>query len=216
MELWNRIKAGLKRGSQKVIEVSEELSEKGKKAGGVGLENIKDLLSRAGQKTSDVTSVAKLKIEVASLQKNFDLESLALGRLILMRHQAGDAGDDDESLLNLLKKMLEMEKQIQSRNLEYDQLRKTLSDDYVVNKLSEDLAASDAIIDQVIVSEKSNVVDKVLKEVLLPKEVLISAVKRGEEVIIPDGNTRLQVGDQITLIGKIKDVEKIAKRLTAS
>jgi Trk K+ transport system NAD-binding subunit len=85
-----------------------------------------------------------------------------------------------------------------------------------VNKLSEDLAEAGAIIDQVIISEKSNVVKKLLKEILLLKEVLVSAIKKEEEIIIPDSNTQLKTGDQVIVIGKKDDVEKIVKRLCAS
>jgi trk system potassium uptake protein TrkA len=67
----------------------------------------------------------------------------------------------------------------------------------------------------VIISEKSNVVNKLLKEILLPKEALVSAVKREEEVIIPDGNTLLKAGDQVIVIGKKDDVEKVTKRFAA-
>ncbi len=72
------------------------------------------------------------------------------------------------------------------------------------------------MIDQVIISEKSNVVNKLLKEILLPKEALVSAIKRGEEVIIPDGNTQLKKGDQVIVIGKKDDVEKVVKRFAAN
>jgi Trk K+ transport system NAD-binding subunit len=55
-----------------------------------------------------------------------------------------------------------------------------------------------------------------LKELLLPKQALVSAIKRGEKMIIPDGNTKIQAGDQITIIGKTDDVEKVYKRFTSA
>ena len=67
-----------------------------------------------------------------------------------------------------------------------------------------------------VISEKSNVVNKLLKEILLPKEALVSAVKRGEEVIIADGNIQLKTGDQVIVICKKDDVEKIVKRFGAN
>jgi Trk K+ transport system NAD-binding subunit len=114
-----------------------------------------------------------------------------------------------------LDKLEELENQIHSKNSDYEELRKEISDDYVISKLSDDLAASGAVIDLVRISENSNVIDKQVKELLLPKDALISALKRGSEVIIPDGTTKLHAGDQVTIIGKIDDVERVAKRLTA-
>jgi len=58
-------------------------------------------------------------------------------------------------------------------------------------------------------------VNKRIKENLLPKEALISVLKRGEEVMIPDGNSTLNFGDEVTVIGKEYDVEKMTKRLIA-
>ena len=57
---------------------------------------------------------------------------------------------------------------------------------------------------------------KYKKEILLPKEALVSAIKRAEEVIIPDGNTLLKAGDQVIVIGKKDDVEKVVKRFGAN
>ena len=114
-----------------------------------------------------------------------------------------------------IKKLEEMDTTFKTKQNEYEQLKKKHSSDYVVNKLSEDLSAAGAIIDQVTISENSNVVDKALKEILLPKEALVSAIKREEEVIIPDGNTLLKTGDQVIIIGKKNDVEKVVKRFAA-
>lgn len=216
MKLWDKMKTGYKKGSKKVSGVTEELAEKGKEAGGEGLETVREFFSQIGEKASEVTSVVKLQYEVGSLQKSFERETLTLGSLVLEHYRAGKRNADDEQLRNQLKKMMELEQQIQSTEQKYDELRKGLSDEYVVSKVSKDLAASGAVIEQVIISEKSNVADKLLKEILLPKEALISVVKKGDTVIIPDGNTKLQAGDLVTIIGKTGDVEKVAKRLLAS
>jgi len=48
----------------------------------------------------------------------------------------------------------------------------------------------------------------------LPKEALISAIKRNDEVIIPDGNTKILVDDIVTIIGKSNDVKKVKSKLS--
>ncbi len=108
-----------------------------------------------------------------------------------------------------------MKKDIDAKTIEYDRLKKERSDNYVVNKLSNELTEAGAVIDQVIVSEKSNATGKLLKEILLPKEALITAVKRKDEIIIPDGKTELLVGDLVTIVGKQEDVSKLVKRLNS-
>jgi Trk K+ transport system NAD-binding subunit len=94
--------------------------------------------------------------------------------------------------------------------------KKKHSGNYVIEKFSEDLSSANAIIDHVIISEKSDVVNKLIKDIVLPKEALVSAIKRGEEVIIPDGNTQLKTDDEVIVIGKKNDVEKIVKRFAAN
>ncbi|MGH1366018.1 MAG: TrkA C-terminal domain-containing protein [Calditrichia bacterium] len=64
---------------------------------------------------------------------------------------------------------------------------------------------------QLLISADSELKDKKLKQIKLPKEVLIGMISRGEEVIIPDGNTAILEGDKITLIGKREDVEEAMK-----
>lgn len=46
------------------------------------------------------------------------------------------------------------------------------------------------------------VADKLVKELDLPQEVVISAVQRNKEIIIPKGETRLVRGDIVYLVGK--------------
>ena len=79
------------------------------------------------------------------------------------------------------------------KSIAYNSLRKTYSGNYMINKLSDQLAESNATIDQVLVSEKSSAAAKTLKEISLPKNALITAIKRDKEIIIPDGNTRLSL-----------------------
>jgi hypothetical protein len=216
MKLWDKIKTGFKRGSEKVTEVTEELVEKGKEAGGEGLETVKEMIAGIGDKVSEVSAILKLKYEADSLQKEMEREQLKLGRLVLESYRNQQSELNNESFQRQIDIMLVLETAIQTKNREYDQLRMQYSGDYVVNKLSDDLSSSGSVIDQVYISPQSKVVDKLLKEILLPKETLISAIKRGNEMLIPDGNTRLKAADGVIIIGKKEDVEKVKKRFSAT
>jgi trk system potassium uptake protein TrkA len=50
-----------------------------------------------------------------------------------------------------------------------------------------------------IVSSSSAVTDQPLAELELPKGLLVGAIVRGDEVVIPDGETRLLAGDNVIL-----------------
>jgi K+/H+ antiporter YhaU regulatory subunit KhtT len=216
MSLLDKIKEGLFQGTQKITDVTEMIVEKGKKVGTDGVEATREIFQNISERTSDVTALAKLKRELASFPKQLDGEALNLGRVVLTLRRSGEFSLENETFCSQLEKLDELDRAFREKQNEYEQLKKKYSSNYVIEKLSEDLSSADAIIDQVIISEKSNVVNKLLKDILLPKEALISAVKRGEEVIIPDGNTQLKTGDQVIVIGKRDDVEKIVKRLAAN
>ena len=188
----------------------------GKKVGTEGVEATREIFMNISEKTSDVTALAKLKHELASFPKQLDVEALNLGMVVLTLRRSGEFSPENETFRKQLKKLEELDSHFRMKQNDYEQLKKKHSSDYVVNKLSEDLSAANAIIDQVIISEKSNVVNKLLKEIRLPKEALVSAIKREEEVIIPDGNALLKAGDQVIIIGKKDDVEKVVKRFAAN
>jgi len=216
MGLLDRIREGLFQGTERLTEATEKIVEKGKKVSSEGVEATRDIFTKISERTADVTALAKLKYELASFPKQVDTEALQLGKLVLSLRRSGDFSAENEAFLEQVKKLEDLDSAFRARQNDYEQLRKKHSDSYVIEKLSEDLSSANAIIDQVTISSQSNVVDKLLKEILLPKEALVSAIKRGEDVIIPDGNTKLTAGDQVIVIGKKIDVEKIVKRFSAT
>jgi len=50
-------------------------------------------------------------------------------------------------------------------------------------------------------------VGKRLREVELPGDVLALALRRGDELLVPHGDTRLNLHDHLTLVGSLNDVE---------
>lgn len=48
---------------------------------------------------------------------------------------------------------------------------------------------------------------KSLRQLELPGDVLVLAVRRHSGVLIPDGNTRLASGDHLTLVGSVDSLE---------
>ena len=215
MELLDKIKENLLRGTEKITDMTGKIVEKSKKAGSEGVETTREIYENISERTSDVAALARLKFELASLSKQMEANFLNFGEVVLALRRNDEFSLENESFQEQLKKLEELDGALKTKQNEYENLRKKHSSNYVVKKLSEDLAAADAIIDQVTISEKSNVVNKLLKEILLPKEALVSAIKRNEEVIIPDGNTQLKPGDRVIILGKKDDVEKIVKRFAA-
>lgn len=214
MDFLEKIKARLKEASEKVTELTGKVVEKGKQVGDEGLNLSKGVLSDLSEKTNDIANMARMKLDITSRQKALNQEHLVLGDRLLLLYRQKNFDPQDELLTQQLEKVTTLDKELQDITLRYEDLRKAYSGNFVISKLSDDLAEADAVIERVVVAEKSNVVGRQLKEIVLPREALISAIKRRDEVIIPDGNTRLDAGDQVVVIGKRPDVEKIVKRLT--
>jgi len=62
--------------------------------------------------------------------------------------------------------------------------------------------------------ETSDLVGKPLKKLKLPKETLILSIKRGDNAILPDGDTVINSGDRVLMIANRKAIPKIEKFIT--
>ena len=67
---------------------------------------------------------------------------------------------------------------------------------------------------EAMVHPESKVVGKTIKELDLPREVTIGMIVRGDNLISPRGDTVIQAGDLLTILGKPSSVMKFAKTLT--
>ena len=209
MEYLENIKKFIADSSKKVSKAAEEIGDKIREVGEEGIEITKEMIAEASDKTSDIIQITQLKREINSLDKSINENFKILGEVAFKLHTARNKTKITEKFTNQIERIDQLKQELKLKEDNYSVLRKMYSGNYVINKLSDDLADGDAEIDQVRVSEKSSAVNKSLKEVVLPKEALITMIKRNEEIIIPDGNTRISDGDVVTVIGKRKDVKKV-------
>ena len=217
MRLIDDIKIRLKKIADKTPEFKDEAVDKIKKLGDEGLGLTREFVGEISDKFSDITAITRLQYNVKELKIALNKAYLELGKTSFSHHKKGAQSlDDNKVFLAQIEKVADLKKQVDNKSIEYDKLKKERSDNYVVNKLSDELNEAGAVIDQGVVSEKSNVIGKLLKEVLLPKEALITAIKRKEQIIIPDGKTELMIGDLVTIVGKREDVKKLIKRLNSA
>ena len=54
----------------------------------------------------------------------------------------------------------------------------------------------------------ANLLHRPLRELDFPEDLMILAVRKNEQLIVPNGDTRLESGDQLTLIGPYTCIEK--------
>ncbi len=72
-------------------------------------------------------------------------------------------------------------------------------------------SGGEAEVVEVTISNESGVIGKPIKELDLPDLCTIAMITREEKLIPPRGNTDLQEGDQVILVGKSDDVMSVAK-----
>jgi hypothetical protein len=213
MNLLDKVKNIFQKHGKGLVKSGEDLTKKADELRKEGIDIAKQKISVVGKGASDINSMIRLRIEANRYKSALDLEYRILGELGFIIFKSKKWEDYFESLNKTINKIYDLKHMLDKNENAYIEFRKKYFDNYEIKKLTDDLGKGDAVISQTLVSEKSNMADKFLKETLLPKEALISVVRRGEEVIIPDGNTKIYPGDQVTVIGKEEDVEKLVRRL---
>ena len=96
----------------------------------------------------------------------------------------------------------------------------TLSISDVVRAYSEELAASaerasglgtQTGASRVTVETDSRINGKVLRRAGLPNGVLITSIKRGDQMFVPDGDTVFRTGDHLVALGRRRDLETLGE-----
>lgn len=154
------------------------------------------------------TQAVQIKLRMRFLENQIDQVLLRLGSRTYDLNKSGEPFGEDEEVRSLLQG-------ISSKRQELAQLKedfqKTWSEES--KELKARLEKGDGALEQVELSFLSPAVGKKIKDVQLPKEVLLGPILRDGELIIPDGETELLAMDRVTLLGKKKDVESTARLL---
>jgi len=186
------------------------LWEKIKKGFGVGVETV-------SEKTEELSVLAKLNWEKFKIQKSIDKETNKLGGKVFQLHVENREKDFTTETKEIVQKLNELEEQLQSKVNEINQVSDTGEiDKKQLNEFKQDLELGDGTIEQLVIDEKCKIAGKKLVEIKFPENVLVGAIVREEKVIIPDGNTVIQQGDKVTLLGEKDDVSEALKIIAGS
>ncbi len=80
--------------------------------------------------------------------------------------------------------------------------------------LSSQLIQGQAEIMEIVATPRMNILDIPLKNLDLPESVIIAAIHRGNKVIIPSGETKINEDDKVMLLALISDLAGVEKLLT--
>ena len=73
------------------------------------------------------------------------------------------------------------------------------------------LIQGQAQIMEVVANSKMNLIGVPLKDLELPKEILFAAIRRGDKVIIPNGDTTIELNDKLTIFTLLSGLGKVEK-----
>ena len=197
MTLWEKIRDGIHDVSAKTGEFIKSGAEK-----------------TAGTATY-TSKLTQLTWERRSILKKIDDAHLELGALVHKLLKEKRLNDLEKSAQASFDSLSSCDKKLAEIDAEKEKLAALhnigKAEENFAQDLAENLEASGGIMQKITINSSSPFVDKKLKEIQLPKEALIVNVIRGEEMIIPEGNTVLHAEDGITLLGKKEDVEAAVK-----
>jgi trk system potassium uptake protein TrkA len=163
-----------------------------------------------------------------------DIDLMAVEGLMDMDAFVAVTGDDETNIIStLLARHLKVPRTIALVNkLQYLPITPTIGMDAVVSKqlltvnavhrhiLQQEIAqistvpGIDAQIIEFIVEPNDRITKKPIKDIHFPHDAIIGAIMRGDEIIIPKGDTRISAGDRVvvfSLPGALASVDKLFK-----
>jgi K+/H+ antiporter YhaU regulatory subunit KhtT len=182
-----------------------------------GTEALRGGMEVASAKAAQASKLAKLKWEQNVLQREIEKTFTALGGQAYelfssgrLQELANVAREKFEKLRDLEKKLEEKEQESETHSKNLGTAQASASD---LKDLRKDLEGAGGTIVQVTVSPQSVTAHKACREIAFSQDLMIGAIVRAEEMIIPAHDTILLPGDRVTLLGKKEAVQQAAQML---
>jgi len=198
MQFWEKVMKDLEVGASTISEKASEWFK-------VGAEKVKEGAGFVSEKAKEVSRFTQLKWSQHSLNQQIETVFIDIGEIVFDEWAVNKKMPALDKLAEKIEQAKKFEAERKKIDDEIAELSISLSrGDF--KELEKDLEQGGGTIKQIEMKEKSPLCGKKLKELTLPSEVLIGTIVRGEEVIIPDGNTELLPNDKITIMGKKEEV----------
>jgi len=193
------------------------LSERAAELFKTGTEALRGSMEMASTRAAHAAKLAKLKWELNVLQREIEKVFTALGgqtyELFVvdrLPELAQAAQEKFASLRALEQKLEDKEKEIEILTQSFSATTAQPDD---LKNLRQDLEGAGGTIMQVHVSAQSSAAHRACGEIGFSHDLIIGALLRGEEIIMPSPETVLLPGDRVTLLGKKEAVQQAARLL---
>ena len=162
------------------------------------------------EKIKGKTQAVQIKMRMLLLENNIDTTFLHLGSRTYDLSKKTLPFSGDGQVKSLIQEVSSQKQELVKLKEEFQRRWREEA-----KELKSNLEKGDGSLEQVEVSFLSLVTGKKIRDIQLPREVLLGPILRGKELIIPDGETEILAGDRVTLMGKKKDVDSTVNLLKA-
>ena len=184
----------------------------------VSAETAREGIEKLSEKSTEFIELNKAKMEKRSIEKKIDDSYTELGNEFLTMYNSKKLKKSFSGLKEFSDKINEYKTELHKQEIEFHELRSKLSPEALkkekINSLKELLDDGGCTIEQLRIEKNSPIAGKRLKNIKLPKQVLVGVVQRGDETIIPDGTFGFQVEDQVMLLGKKDEIKSVVEKFT--
>jgi len=154
------------------------------------------------EQIKEKSEAAPIKLKMIFLENTLESLYLRLGsRVYDLSKTLGPLAEsgDFESLLE----------EIAAKKKELDELQEDFHKIWKEGsrELKASLEEGGGALERIRIAASSPAKGKQVKDLTLPREVLLGPVTRGKDLIIPHGETEIREGDRVTLMGTPQDVE---------
>ena len=192
------------------------ISEKAAEWLKTGTEALRGGMEAASSKATYASRLAKAKWEQNVLQREIEKAFTALGGQAYELFTAGKLQELAQAAGEKLEHLRGLEQTLEEKEREVEALSKNFgaasgASDF--KDLHQDLEGAGGTIMQVTVAGQSSAAHKSCRELAFSPDLMIGAVLRADEIIIPTPETILLPGDRVTLLGKKEAVQQAARML---
>ncbi len=160
------------------------------------------------EQIKEKTEAAPIKLKMIFLENTIESLFLRLGSRVYDLSKTSQPIAENGGLQSLLAEIAAKKKELEELGEAFHKIWKEES-----QELKASLEKGGGTLERIRLADSSPAKGKRVKDLALPREVLLGPVTRGKDLIIPHGETELLEGDRVTLMGTRKDVEEAKKYL---
>jgi len=190
----------------------DKVKDSVKKISHSSAEAAREGVEKISEKATEYSKLSKIKIDIKSTENKLDESLTELGKEVYRLYSSKKLKTPSEDLKPFAEKVQTISSKLETQNEELQNIYKEYASHSIdkdkVKILKKELEEGGGTIEHISIDEDSPFLGKKLKNVKLPKEVLVGTILRGDQVIIPDGTYSFKKDDKVALLGKKEDVDE--------